>query len=102
MNKTFHFFITVIVPESVGCFKDSGARAVSSWIGNFRGHSDPVTKCLHKTLSLGFTLFGVQYGGECFSGADAHLTYAKYGPANNCVDGLGGGWANDIYRVPSG
>ena len=46
-----------------------------------------------------YTVFGVQHGGQCFSGPHAHRTYAKYGRSNRCRNGKGGAWANDVYRI---
>ena len=49
----------------------------------------------------GYSVFGVQYAGECWSGPLAHVTYKKYGTATNCVNGTGGFWAQDVYRIVS-
>ena len=46
---------------------------------------------------MGFTLFAVQNGGECW--ADNAGTYGKYGPSEKCRDGKGGDHANDVYNI---
>ncbi|KAK3717331.1 hypothetical protein QZH41_011576 [Actinostola sp. cb2023] len=51
-------------------------------------------------MNKGYTTFGVQNGGECWSGAEAGRTYSKLGKAkHNCRNGLGGAWANDVYQM---
>ena len=53
-----------------------------------------------KTLSAGFTVFGVQNGSECWTSANANATYNKYGTSTNCVNGnKGGPYANAVYRT---
>ena len=44
----------------------------------------------------------MQYGGQCYSGPNAHLNYAKYGQSDQCVNGLGGYSANDVYMFGQG
>ena len=48
----------------------------------------------------GWSVFAVQYNSECFTAPDAEHTYRKYGGANNCAHGRGGGWANSVYKRP--
>ena len=38
---------------------------------------------------LGYTVFGLQVGEECFTAADAEQTFKMYGPATNCKGGVG-------------
>ena len=46
-----------------------------------------------------YRVFGVQHGGQCFSGPHAHRTYGRYGRSNRCRNGKGGAWANDVYLI---
>ena len=48
---------------------------------------------------LGYTIFGLEVGVECYTAADAELTYKKYGPATNCTGGVGGQWALNVYKI---
>ena len=58
--------------------------------------------CTQEVITLGYTVLGIQYG-DCFSGPTAQLTYDKYGNSTDCSNGLGGAWANDVYRIiPAG
>lgn len=68
-------------------------------IANYRGHRNAVAKCAKLARKRGYKVFALQYGGQCFSGARAHLGYSRYGPSNKCRRGLGGAYANDVYRV---
>lgn len=44
--------------------------------------------------------FGIQNGGMCVSGPNAHQTYSKYGESMDCKnDGEGGPWANQVYNL---
>lgn len=76
---------------------DSTDRALPKHIGSFHGQSDAVAKCVQAAKSHDFKVFALQSGGECWSGANAQLTYDKHGPTNRCKDGKGGTWANDVY-----
>jgi hypothetical protein len=44
-------------------------------------------------------LFSLQAGEWCFYGNSKDFQYDKEGAATNCKDGLGGIWANDVYKV---
>ena len=57
-----------------------------------------VTGCFDRAKSLGFSIFAVQNGGECFTSGGAHETYNKYGVSSDCVSGNGGYWANNVYE----
>ena len=101
--------------ESVGCFKDSSARAIESVDGKyFRDFPSPslldndyktrhqvVQKCAVFAKLQGYKMFGIQDGGMCVTSARAHETYNKYGESQDCKsDGKGGPWASQVYRFP--
>ena len=44
-------------------------------------------------------MFALQRGGMCFAGPRAEIDYRKYGISRRCHDGLGGAYANSIYRM---
>eukprot|EP00116_Pleurobrachia_bachei_P015569 sb/3475831/ len=90
----------------LGCWRDKGQRAIPpmegshpALKGSYGSRKDPVRKCADVAASRGFKVFAVQNGGWCASGPHAHRTYKKYGRANNCRGGEGGGWANDVYAL---
>lgn len=58
-----------------------------------------IQRCADAVKKLGYIVFGVQYGGQCWSSPNAEETYNKYGLATNCANGLGGSWANDVYKL---
>ena len=45
-----------------------------------------------------FQVFGIQFYGECWSGADGERTYSEYGSSPNCWKGVGGSRANYVYE----
>ena len=83
----------------LGCFKDDAIRAMPEELGNWRFDSNAIQRCAQAAKRAGYSVFGVQYAGECWSGPLAHVTYKKYGFATNCVNGTGGFWAQDVYRM---
>ncbi|CAH3116452.1 unnamed protein product [Pocillopora meandrina] len=92
--------------QRIGCFKDTGRRAIpilegkSRFLrGNYQRRRYAIKKCLLEAIKRGYKVFGVQHGGQCFSGPRAQYTYAKYGRSNRCRNGKGGPWANDVYRI---
>ncbi|XP_077968095.1 uncharacterized protein LOC144422133 [Styela clava] len=99
---------------SIGCFKDTGRRAIPqadgrfpTLKGNYQRRSNAIQKCAKVASDKGYKVFSVQNGGWCATGPNAHTTYKKYGPSNACKgDGKGGPWANQVYGVngwrPSG
>lgn len=66
---------------------------------NFLSRKKAVDKCAQVTKSRGWKVFAIQDGGWCASSPTAHLTYNKYGTADNCVSGKGGMFANDVYII---
>ena len=72
-----------------------------------------VSRCAKIAAAKGYTVIGLQFYGECWSGPNAHETYGKYGKSEECVDGkfrsyskdktclryVGRNWANHVYRI---
>jgi hypothetical protein len=69
-------------------------------------------RCATEAKARGYTHFGLQFYGECYSGKNAESQYSKYGQSNECVkkDGkacddedtsrcVGKANANYVYRV---
>lgn len=42
-------------------------------------------------------MFALQVTDWCSYGKN--IKYNKYGEATNCANGLGGSWANSVYRI---
>ena len=61
--------------------------------------SEILSRCLQENIIQAFAL---QNGGVCYSGANAHKDYAKFGVSNACVNGKGGYHANDVYMFGQG
>jgi hypothetical protein len=86
--------------KHVGCFKDTGNRAIS---GGFVVYDPSVVirKCSERAKQKGNGFFAVQYNRECFTSHDAGRTYFKYGSSSGCRNGRGGSWAMNVYRFQS-
>jgi len=91
--------------NGLGCWRDTGDRAIQQMDGSdptisdpYQGRTDAINKCAKVAENRGFKYFGVQDGGWCAASND--LSRAKrYGPSNSCrIGGKGGGWANNIYQ----
>ena len=67
-----------------------------------------------KAFQKGYTVIGIQFWGECWSGPNAAIDYNKYGTADSCstskfnedfVDttkcqaATGKQWTNYVYRI---
>ena len=96
----------VLSVKSLGCYKDTGRRAVPQMDGRnplvtgyYRRRADAIKRCALVALRFGYRVFAVQHQGWCATGPRAHLTYRKYGPTNRCRNGKGGPWANDVYAI---
>ena len=55
--------------------------------------------CSERAKSMGYSVFAIQNGGECWTTSNAKATYQKYGRSSNCKNGAGGSWANDVYEI---
>ena len=72
---------------------------------NFRGNIDwnDMTKivraCAEIAKERGLPVFAIQYYGECWSGLDAENTYNRYGPSENCWNGVGKERTNYVYKI---
>lgn len=82
--------------QHIGCYKDTPDRAMPVKLTNIA--TDLLQSCTQIALMKNYTVFGIQFG-ECFSGPTAQHTYDKYGKSTACMDGVGGFWANDVYRI---
>ena len=91
---------------SLGCWNDSGSHALPvlehsdpRLDDSYQNRSDPLLKCGQVARKRGYTVFAVQDGGMCFGGPLAEINYRKYGISRSCHDGLGGVYANSVYRL---
>ena len=56
-------------------------------------------KCADTAKELGFKLFALQNGGQCFTSADAQANYRKFGKSDKCRNGVGGPLVSDVYSL---
>lgn len=93
--------------EALGCFKDKSARALPELVKNIRPQIDwyhmgnTVRDCAKLVQDKGYKVFGVQFYGECWSGAANMVQYDKYGvaPPEKCWEGVGKHWTNYVYKI---
>lgn len=77
----------------MGCWKDTGNRAIPEHIGNVGSRKE----CAQRALARGANVMGLQYGGQCWIGRDSN--YRKYGmDTRNCGE-LGIDWSNIVYKL---
>ncbi|XP_048588583.1 A disintegrin and metalloproteinase with thrombospondin motifs 1 isoform X1 [Nematostella vectensis] len=90
----------------IGCYRDySGYHAIPRMVANLRNKIDwyemkkTVENCAEKVQKKNstYTVFGIQFYGECWSGDGADETYAEYGSSKNCWQGVGGPHTNFVY-----
>jgi hypothetical protein len=76
----------------LGCFNDSGDRALKGAIG--RPHNKE--SCATAAKAAGAKFFGVQDGNECWVGGEGYDRYGKAG--GDCAAG-GGPWKNHVWKI---
>jgi hypothetical protein len=79
-----------------GCYNDNSQRAIP----NYQGNNMNIDKCQQIALSKKQAVFGMQYGGECWTGNDVQQAY-KYGInfKSSLCGSLGGVWTNMVYAI---
>lgn len=65
----------------------------------YKSRLDPLRKCGEVARKRGYPVFALQRGGMCFGGPRAEIDYKMYGISRRCRDGLGGTYANSVYRL---
>ncbi|XP_065652500.1 A disintegrin and metalloproteinase with thrombospondin motifs 6 isoform X3 [Hydra vulgaris] len=102
--------VTKSLPPLVmlGCFSDdlNLPRPLPSFLDNFQESlnwnllnvNEILRLCALSTNRRGWSVFGLQYYGECWSGENASNSYDRAGESHDCIDGIGGVNANSIYR----
>ncbi|XP_039257688.2 uncharacterized protein LOC120334273 isoform X2 [Styela clava] len=96
---------TVFQMTPIGCFKDDEERAIPSAEGkselleeDYRTRSKSYEKCAEYAATNGYHVFAIQER-MCMTGPRAHLTYSKYGPAENCNNYVGGPLVNGVFAL---
>ncbi|XP_020611546.1 kielin/chordin-like protein [Orbicella faveolata] len=102
--------------EPVGCFEDKKTnRSLDKLVKNFRkkqnlggkniwvywkyNMSYIIQLCAEEAFRQGYTMFGMQYYGECWSGKDPEKHYNNHGKSRNCINGVGKAYTNYVYRI---
>ena len=98
------YFSVLLLAKSIGCFRDTGRRAIATMegksrllTGNYQRRWDAIRKCALAAERRRYRMFALQNGGWCASSRTAYRTYRRYGKSKKCRKGKGGPWANDVY-----
>jgi len=84
---------TTKVYNYTGCYKDTGNRAIPTYVGNVNNQQE----CQDYAISNNASLYGLQYYGQCFIGNDINKAI-QYGGTTGCPD-MGSSWTNQIYST---
>ena len=86
------------ITRHLGCWKDDRyTRAIEGGL-RFRSEN-PFSDCESYTRENGWQVFGVQFGKECFTAANAEETYQRHGETSGCSGGTGGFNIQDVYQI---
>jgi hypothetical protein len=80
--------------KDLGCWTDRPERALRHYAGN--GYTPE--SCAEVAKANGSDIFGVQYGGECWTMKPGD-NYKKYGAIQGACPTLGGAWNNHVYST---
>ena len=81
----------------MGCYKDSLPRAFPDYYDT----GLTVAGCYQKAIELGYEIFAIQNGGECWLDDSTQNNYDKYGKSDKCKGESGGKWLNSVYKIKS-
>jgi hypothetical protein len=89
----------------LGCFNDGGPSNSNKngdkrGLPNYRGNVNSIQACQDLAKKNDDFLFGLQYGGQCFTGSDL-AEAIQWGKATgkSCDPQFGGAWVNQIYVI---
>ena len=94
----------------LGCYEVSekdiaSLEGQSSFLdGSYKTRTNPIEKCINATLSLGYEIFAIKYGGQCRSD-HVHLAtsiYQRYPPAKNSAECTRDGKGVQVYEITYG
>lgn len=82
----------------MGCYKDKWDRVFPDY---FETTGKTIEECFQKAVELGYEMFAIQNGGECWLDGTKQNAFDKYGKSDKCLGKYGGKWANSVYRIKS-
>jgi len=90
------FTVTNTKLTDLGCWNDSGNRALSRYLGQANSKEE----CAALAQENGSNIFGLQYYGQCFANLPGD-NYKKYGKSRKPCTDLGTDWQNHVYKIQS-
>jgi hypothetical protein len=97
-SYTNQVYSTVSLPQPtynyVGCYNDTSNRAIPDQMNIVKSVYD----CETQAKAKGYTVYGLQYGGQCFGSSDINAAreYGLQTDQTQCTT-LGGSWTNQVY-----
>ena len=84
--------------ENIGCYKDDPSNRAFKTV--YKGEKNKIIRTLCRKLALkrGDSYFGLEGGSNCYTDNDP-ANIKRYGLATGCVDGKGGNFMVNVYRV---
>eukprot|EP01084_Bolivina_argentea_P122248 216647_1 len=79
----------------IGCYKDFEPRALDD---AYKGDAYSVSACSNACINYNY--FSIQFETHCFC-ENTYEEATRYGTSEACNNGVGGSWANDLYRQES-
>ena len=93
-------FIPECIVEDLGCWNDQDEeRALPDRVTYEGSTRDKYEGCKNKAKIKGYSIFALQYGGQCWMSSNGESTYSKYGRASGSCEKLGGTWVNHVYKL---
>ena len=94
--------VTTHIFTDMGCWKDTGDRAISGgYVGTPGTDAYNTSRCYALAKSRGHNIFAIQAGFACFTGIEMRDNYKKYGAAPKPCSLGGGSWINRVYKINS-
>ncbi|XP_072026443.1 adhesion G protein-coupled receptor B3-like [Amphiura filiformis] len=91
---------------NIGCWLDGNLPIMYNMEGTSEYLDLPLSKrknalmkCAYVAFLNQFTVFGIKYGGECYSGPKAECNFDRYGISSSCTKGLGSNDSYDVYSL---
>ena len=94
-------FSFAVLYKSLGCFIDqNGDRIMPTLLHQDFNDPNIINVCYQLASARGFSVFGVEAGGQCFSGPNAGFTFMKHGqaPDGDCPNGKGANFRMSVYK----
>ena len=100
--------LTVVLITLFSFYAYSSVRSLLHWTDVFQSFIREIWRaffCPIQAKERGYSFFGIQFYGECWSGSASQSTYAKHGLSKRCTTAapyVGKDHANFVYMLTEG